>query len=137
MNRLIFAAAALIALPAAAAAVERVTRGNLVIEGIPEVPGELIERMRRYQNVRSAGLASWTPDGGILVTTRFGNATQLHLVAEPMSARRQLTFFDEPIGGGRWSPIGARKGFAYRRDVGGNENYRSSTWVPRSPTRRA
>jgi dipeptidyl aminopeptidase/acylaminoacyl peptidase len=133
MIRLLFAAVALVACHAATADVARVTRGNLVIEGIPEIPQELIERMRRYQNVRSAGLASWTPDGGILVTTRFGNATQLHLVAEPMGARRQLTFFDEPIGGGRWSPTGARKGFAYRRDVGGNENYQVEYLDPAQP----
>jgi dipeptidyl aminopeptidase/acylaminoacyl peptidase len=40
-----------------------------------------------------------------------------------MGDRRQITFFDEPIGGGHWSPTGARKGIAYTRDVGGDENY--------------
>jgi dipeptidyl aminopeptidase/acylaminoacyl peptidase len=124
MTRLLLVAATLLMLHAAAAAdVERVTRGNLAIEGIPEIPQELIDRMRRYQHARGAGLASWTPDGGLLVTTRFGNTNQLHLVEQPLGARRQITFFDEPIGGGAWSPTGARKGFAYRRDTGGDENY--------------
>jgi dipeptidyl aminopeptidase/acylaminoacyl peptidase len=123
MIRLLFAAVALVACHAATADVARVTRGNLVIEGIPEIPQELIERMRRYQHTRSAGLAGWTPDGRITISTRFGNAAQLHIVDRPMGDRRQITFFDEPIGGGQWSPTGARKGIAYTRDVGGDENY--------------
>jgi len=123
MIRLMFAAAVLVTLNAAAADVERVTRGNLVIEGIPEIPQELVERMRRYQHTRSASLAGWTPDGKITISTRFGNAAQLHVVDRPLGDRRQVTFFDEPIGGGQWSPTGARKGIAYTRDVGGDENY--------------
>lgn len=123
MIRLLFAVAALAAFHATAADIERVTRGNLVIEGIPEIPQELVERLRRYQHTRSAGLAGWTADGRITISTRFGNAAQLHLVDRPMGDRRQITFFDEPIGGGRWSPTGARKGIAYTRDVGGDENY--------------
>ena len=123
MIRLLFAAVALVACHAATADVARVTRGNLVIEGIPEIPQELIERLRRYQHTRSAGLAGWTPDGRITISTRFGNAAQLHIVDRPMGDRRQITFFDEPIGGGQWSPTGARKGIAYTRDVGGDENY--------------
>ncbi len=116
-------AAALLALPAATAEVERVTRGNLAIEGIPEIPAELIERMRRYQHSRQSTLADWTPDGRITISTRFGNTSQLHVVAEPMGDRRQITFFDEPVTGGRWSPTGARGGVAYVRDAGGNENF--------------
>ncbi len=123
MIRLFLAAAALLALNAAAADVERVTRGNLAIEGIPEIPPELIQRMRRYQHARSAVFTGWTPDGKITISTRFGNTSQLHLVEQPMGARRQLTFFDEPIAGGSWSPTGARKGVAFVRDVGGDENY--------------
>ncbi len=117
------AAAALLAWSASAADVERVTRGNLVIEGIPEIPPALIERMRRYQNTRSATFAGWTPDGQIMISTRFGNTNQLHLVSQPMGDRRQITFFEEPVTGGDWSPTGARKGFIYTRDTGGDENF--------------
>jgi dipeptidyl aminopeptidase/acylaminoacyl peptidase len=108
---------------AAAAEVERVTRGNLTIEGIPEIPPELQQRMRRYQFARGASFEGWTPDGRITISTRFGNTNQLHVVAEPMGARRQITFFDEPVNGGSWSPTGARKGVAYVRDSGGDENF--------------
>ncbi|MGH8203050.1 MAG: S9 family peptidase [Steroidobacteraceae bacterium] len=106
-----------------AAEVERVIRGNLAIEGIPEIPPELQRRMRRYQFARGAFFEGWTPDGRITISTRFGNTNQLHVVAEPMGARRQITFFDEPVNGGSWSPTGARKGVAYVRDSGGDENY--------------
>ncbi len=115
--------AALLAWSSAAAEVERVTRGNLAIEGIPEIPPELQQRMRRYQFTRSASFAGWTPDGRVTISTRFGNTSQLHIVAAPMGARRQITFFDEPVTGGSWSPTGARKGMAYIRDAGGNENF--------------
>ena len=133
MIRLIFAAAALVALNAAAADVERITRGNLAIEGIPEIPQELIERMRRYQHSRNASLVGWTPDGKITISTRFGNTAQLHLVDRPMGDRRQITFFDEPIGGGQWSPTGARKGLAYVRDTGGDENFQVEYLDPSNP----
>jgi dipeptidyl aminopeptidase/acylaminoacyl peptidase len=123
MTRLIAVLMALSTLPALAADVERVTRGNLAIEGIPEIPQALVDRLRRYQFARGASFADWTPDGSITISTRFGNTSQLHVVDRPMGARRQLTFFDEPVFSGSWSPTGARKGVAYVRDAGGDENY--------------
>jgi dipeptidyl aminopeptidase/acylaminoacyl peptidase len=123
MTRLIAVLMALSTLPALAADIERVTRGNLAIEGIPEIPQALVDRLRRYQFARGASFADWTPDGSITISTRFGNTSQLHVVDRPMGARRQLTFFDEPVFSGSWSPTGARKGVAYVRDAGGDENY--------------
>ena len=113
----------LVSFNSSAAEVERVTRGNLAIEGIPEIPAELVQRMRRYQFARSAFFTGWTPDGRITISTRFGNTSQIHIVDKPMGARRQITFFDEPINGGDWSPTGARKGMIYTRDTGGDENF--------------
>lgn len=112
--------------------VPRVTRGDLAIEGIPEIPPGLQQRMRRYQFTRSASFAGWTPDGRLTIATRFGSTNQLHVVDQPMGARRQLTFFDEPVNGGSWSPTGARKGVAYIRDAGGNENYQLEYLDPAS-----
>jgi dipeptidyl aminopeptidase/acylaminoacyl peptidase len=77
--------------------------------------------MRRYQHTRSAALADWTSDGSITISTRFGNMAQLHTV-------------DAPITGGQWSPTGARRGIAYIRDVGGDENYQLEYLDPASPT---
>ena len=49
-----------------------------------------------------------------------------------MGARRQITFFDEPLNGGEWSPTGARKGMIYTRDAGGDENYQLEYLDPAS-----
>jgi hypothetical protein len=94
--------------------------GNLVMEDVPPIPGQLVETLNRYQNVRSAGLTGWTEDGnGIYVTTRFGDLNQLHRVNMPGGARRQLTFFNEPVYGATRRPGGSQ--LIFTRDAGGNE----------------
>ncbi len=101
---------------------QRVVLGQLEIEGVPPVPQEFLSRLRPYQNTRQADFLGWIGDG-ILIDTRFGNTTQLHRVDVPLGARRQLTFFDEPVGAAHVSPKPAPKGFIYARDVGGSEFY--------------
>ena len=97
--------------------------GSLVIENIPEIPGEIIERTNQYFNTRSAYISDWHPDGnGMLMVTRFGNTQQLHYIENPGGARRQITFFKEPITGGSFSPNFKRKGFVFLKDVDGNES---------------
>ncbi len=96
--------------------------GNLVLEGIPEVPQELLDRLNQYQNMRGAGFRDWVPnDGGLLIATRFGNTSQLHHVEKPMGMRSQITFFDDPVAGGRFGPEGARNLILFTKDKGGNE----------------
>ena len=69
--------------------------GNLVMQDVPEIPGTLVTRLNRYQNVRSAGFLDWTEGGnGIYVSTRFGDVRQVHQVSHPGGARQQVTFFD-------------------------------------------
>jgi dipeptidyl aminopeptidase/acylaminoacyl peptidase len=93
--------------------------GQLLFDGVPEVPAELAERMNQYQNVRPAAFRSWVPGGGVLVGTKFGEATQIHRVAAPGAARRQLTFYDDTVAGGSF---GRHAGwFLFNRDAGGNE----------------
>jgi dipeptidyl aminopeptidase/acylaminoacyl peptidase len=75
----------------------------IATESVPAIPAEIHERLLQYQNVRSASFLDWAPDGrSILVSTRFGNTSQLHRVREPGGRREQLTFYDEPVAGGRW-----------------------------------
>ena len=106
------------------AQVERIEKGNLVIEGIPEIPPEIIERLNQYQNTRSAGFRSWTADGrGILISTRFGEVSQLHKLTRPGGARRQMTFYPEPVGSAAYRPDAERSAFYFQKDRGGNENY--------------
>lgn len=94
----------------------------MATEGVPVVPRELIDRLRQYQNMREASFASWSPDGdGMLVATRFGNATQLHRVSIPGGRREQITFFDEPVSG-RFV-LGSRDGAVLATlSQGGSEN---------------
>ena len=93
----------------------------LVADGMPDVPAELAAATRPYMENRGAGFSGWHPtDKSILIGTRFGNTTQLHRVAAPMGARKQLTFEAEPVGGGSWAP---KRGdvLLVQKDIGGNE----------------
>src|SRR5438477_4065883 len=73
---------------------------NLVVEGVPPIPASLAEEVRRYTEFRTAALASWHPvRREMLVSTRFGDTPQIHLVKMPGGARTQLTFFPERVTG--------------------------------------
>ena len=95
--------ALLASLPLLAPAAEPVSRSvngdQLILHDVPEIPDTLVERLNRYQNVRSAGMLDWTRNGeSLYVRTRFGAVSQLHRVDAPGGVRRQLTWFREPIG---------------------------------------
>ena len=90
------------------------------MQDIPEIPASIVTSLNRYQNVRSAGFLDWTEDGhGIFVSTRFGDVSQVHQVGHPGGARRQVTFFDEPVGGLQRQPGGSR--MIFTMDAGGSE----------------
>ncbi|MCO1334848.1 prolyl oligopeptidase family serine peptidase [Microbulbifer sp. OS29] len=119
---LLMLTAVLIAATNSASAVDKRTENNgqLVLEDIPTIPPSIIEELNRYQNVRSASFRGWDMDGtGIYVSTRFGEVDQLHKVETAGGARRQLTFFDEPIGSIMTRP--EHRQLAFTMDVGGNE----------------
>ncbi|MEJ2383114.1 MAG: S9 family peptidase [Xanthomonadales bacterium] len=85
--------------PAAAPDIRTVNGGQLILHDVPEIPAALVERLNRYQNVRSARFLDWTRDGdGLYIATRFGAIGQIHRVDAPAGVRRQLTWFHEPIG---------------------------------------
>lgn len=119
------AAAALAALAVTASAQtaqpQRIERGALRLENVPETPPDVSERLRQYVNTRSAGFADWLPDGGMLIFTRFGDTVQLHRVDRPMGARTQLTFYDERISGASVKPRASE--ILFTRDAGGDENF--------------
>src|SRR5207253_2707273 len=63
------------------------------------------------------------PDGkGMLISTQFGNTTQLHRVYQPGGRREQVTFFDEPVKG-RFLPKATDAALLVSMSKGGNENY--------------
>jgi hypothetical protein len=48
--------------------------GQLVFDGIPEIPARIVEKTLQYQNVRPATFADWAPGGGLLILTTFADA---------------------------------------------------------------
>jgi dipeptidyl aminopeptidase/acylaminoacyl peptidase len=123
MRALLLAVAAVSALAVSASAqtAQRIERGALQLENVPETPPEVSERLRQYVNTRSAGFLDWMPNGGVLIGTRFGDTVQLHRVDRPMGARTQLTFFEERVTGAQVRP--GSQDILFTRDVGGNENF--------------
>jgi dipeptidyl aminopeptidase/acylaminoacyl peptidase len=96
---------------------------NLVLKGVPKIPVQMAEEVRRYTESRTAGLSSWHPTRReMLIVTRFADTHQIHLVKFPGGARTQLTFFKDGVGGATYQPT---KGdyFVFEKDSGGNENY--------------
>ena len=96
---------------------------NLVVEGIPNIPVAMAEEINRYTEFRYAGLSNWHPTRReILISTRFADTNQIHLVKFPGGARTQLTFFKDRVGGASFQPTRGDY-FVFSKGVGGNEKY--------------
>ena len=109
--------------------------GQLVLQGVPPIPAELVQSVKRYQDVRSAGFLDWTHDGkGIYIRTRFGEVSQIHRVDRPGGTRRQLTWFPEPVGQveRRWK----NGELALTMDQGGGEFDQIFLFKPAAGTKR-
>lgn len=100
-------------------------RGNVAVRGVPEIPLSLAREVDRYNEYRTAHFAAWHPDRvEMLVITRFGDAAQVHRVAEPGGRRSQLTFFSEPVlDVSSWTSDAGRELFTFQMDAGGDEFY--------------
>jgi len=120
--RCLWCSALLVASTSVLADVDRRTLndGNLILEDIPEIPREVFLDLYRFQNVRAAAFRSWTADSqSIYVSTGFGDVDSIHRVDMPLGARRQVTFYEEPVGG-----IAGRPGsdaLVFTQDAGGSE----------------
>lgn len=94
---------------------------NLVVEGVPKIPASLADTVDRYTNFRAANLQSWDPVARwMLITTRFADTAQVHLVKMPGGARTQLTFYPDRISGAWYSPT-SDESFVFSKDIGGGE----------------
>ena len=94
---------------------------NLVIEGVPAIPMELAESVKKFTESIPVGGGSWHPvRREMLVGKRAGNVGQVHLLTNPLGVPKQLTDFPDPVGGGSWEP---NKGnyFLFFKATGGNE----------------
>jgi dipeptidyl aminopeptidase/acylaminoacyl peptidase len=94
---------------------------NLVVDGVPNIPPQLVEKVRPYLDARGATLNDWNPvKPEMLITTRLADTPQLHIVRMPGGARRQITFFDDRVGGGRYRRNDPNT-IIFAKDVGGGE----------------
>jgi dipeptidyl aminopeptidase/acylaminoacyl peptidase len=100
---------------------EVVANENLIVEGVPKIPASLAETVERYTNFRGASLESWDPaKREMLISTRFADTSQVHLVKMPGGARTQLTFYPDSVFGAQFSPV-SDNAFVFSKDIGGNE----------------
>lgn len=107
----------------ARAEIETVEDGNLIYENIPPITAELRASLRQYQNTRGAFFQDWSAREGLVISTRFGEVSQLHRVSAAGGSRYQITFYDEPVGGITTAPGSDFPGFVFTKDNGGDENF--------------
>ncbi|TAK54078.1 MAG: S9 family peptidase, partial [Bacteroidetes bacterium] len=94
---------------------------NLYVDGVPSIPQSIVQEVGRYTEFRSAGISSWHPKRHeMLISTRFGDVPQVHLVKFPGGARTQLTFFPERVAGASFNPE-SEDHFVFSKDIGGGE----------------
>jgi dipeptidyl aminopeptidase/acylaminoacyl peptidase len=94
--------------------------GTVRIEGAPDIPDSLRERLNQYLNVRWASFRDFDATGQrLLTTTRLGEVGQVHEVSIPMGSRHQLTFAGEPARDPQYAP--GTQDVVYTTDFGGNE----------------
>lgn len=92
-------------------------------KNIPAIPTELIDKVNRYTEFRTAALDSWHPKKKeILIRTRFADTSQVHHLKAPGAARRQLTFFKDGIASSSYQPSNG-DWFVFSKDNGGDENF--------------
>lgn len=65
----------------------------------------------------------------MLITTRFGDAPQIHEVSTPGGARRQLTFLPEPVSAASYQPKEGRF-IVFSQDKGGGEFFQFYRFDP-------
>ncbi|MGQ0543646.1 MAG: S9 family peptidase [Blastocatellia bacterium] len=94
---------------------------NLVIEGLPPVPVELVEATKKYTETNPTFMSSWHPvKREMLVGKRSGNVNQVHLLSGPLGVPKKLTDYPDPVGGGSWQPTRGEY-FIFFKATGGNE----------------
>jgi dipeptidyl aminopeptidase/acylaminoacyl peptidase len=89
------------------------------VDGLPPIPMSIVEGVSPYAQFRQARLLGWHPiRRRMLISTAFGNVSQVHEVRAPGGARTQLTFFSDGVTGGASYEPGGRY-FVFRKDTSG------------------
>jgi dipeptidyl aminopeptidase/acylaminoacyl peptidase len=98
----------------------------LKVEGVPPIPTTLADEVRPYLETREALVAGWrASDRSLLILTRFAATPQVHAVAFPLGARRQLSFEADRIAAAAPSPTDDT--LVVQMDVGGSEFFQLYT----------
>lgn len=93
----------------------------MTVDGAPLVPVAHAAETRPYMEFRTAGFVGWNPTTrAALISTRFGNVAQLHEVAAPLAARRQISFEADTIAGASYAKKSGDV-LVVQKDVGGSE----------------
>src|SRR6202050_2931473 len=94
---------------------------SIVADNVAPIPASLAETAGRYADYRSALDLDWHPGRReMLISTRFGDTFQIHLVKMPGGARQQLTFSSEPARFASFHPVSGDY-IVFQRDSGGGE----------------
>ncbi len=117
------AQAAAAAASAAAATAVYSPNANLVVQGVPPIPQNLVNQVARYTEFRGHGFVDWHPTKReMLVAHRpaKGNTAQLFRVSAPGAEPEPLTDFADPVTQASYEP---REGkyIVFERSSGGNE----------------
>jgi dipeptidyl aminopeptidase/acylaminoacyl peptidase len=92
------------------------SRGALIFDGVPAIEPNLGARLTDYLVGRDASFLAWLPDNSLLISTRFGDTSQVHRVIAPLGMREQLTWYPDPITKVLTAPSGTAEGFAFLKE---------------------
>jgi dipeptidyl aminopeptidase/acylaminoacyl peptidase len=96
---------------------------NLIVDRVPKIPASIADVAGRYGSYRSATILDWHPtQREMLISTRFADTPQLHLVKMPLGERQQLTFFPDAVTNARFEPKDGHY-IVFSKDIGGGEWY--------------
>jgi pimeloyl-ACP methyl ester carboxylesterase len=94
-----------------------------LFDGVRPTSVTVLDTIEPYLSTRSATLANYNKDAGVLILTRLGGTTQAHLVEHPLGSREQVTFGPGNVAQASFDPLDSSAIF-YRADVEGSERYR-------------
>jgi len=92
--------------------------GALTRDGVAAADPAVSASLARYQQARSAAFVDWLLDGGMLITTRFGELQQIHRLQGPLAMREQQTWAHGGVAAGAGRPY-ASDAFAYLEPLRG------------------
>lgn len=79
----------------------------LLRDGVAPPAAPISASLRPYLEWRAARFVDWMADGSLLISTRFGDTTQIHRVATPLGMRTQLSFAPAGVLEGAARPLDA------------------------------